>query len=267
MGLESVGTVSLGAVSGANKFFALSDDTRQEYDLDPTDQLVRISPPGTRHLNGTTFSRANWEKLREAGERVWLLHPDPQDQSPGLKRYIQTGRNEGVDQAYKCRVREPWWRPPIAAPPDLFFTYMSHRFPRLINNTAKVSILNSIHGLWLAKESPAWLRQALPLLALNSVTLLGAEVHGRSYGGGILKMEPREAADLPIPKLEHLEQAWQALQAERTGLQTQLRNGRWTTVLARIDRVLLHQVIGLSLEDVDAIHLAAQALRERRMNR
>ena len=34
---------------------------------------------------------------------------------------------------------------------------------------------------------------------LNSVTLLGAELIDRAYGGGMLKLEPREAARLPLP--------------------------------------------------------------------
>lgn len=33
----------------------------------------------------------------------------------------------------------------------------------------------------------------LPIASLNSVTLLGAELAGGSYGGGILNIEPREA--------------------------------------------------------------------------
>jgi hypothetical protein len=33
----------------------------------------------------------------------------------------------------------------------------------------------------------------------NSLTLAWAEVCGRSYGGGVLELEPREAEELPIP--------------------------------------------------------------------
>jgi hypothetical protein len=39
----------------------------------------------------------------------------------------------------------------------------------------------------------------LPLGSLTSLTLVGAETVGRAYGGGMLKLEPREADRLPVP--------------------------------------------------------------------
>lgn len=264
--LDTYGAPELGTVTGANSFFALSDKVRQEFGLSE-DVLVRISPPGTRHLRGATFSKKDWEHLREAGERVWLLHPDPTSRSQGLKRYIKFGEEKGVHEAYKCEIRSPWWIPPLVPPPDLFFTYMSHRFPRLIANTAGATFLNSMHGVRLRKGIAKSVRSSLPLLALNSVTMLGAEVFGRSYGGGVLKMEPREAAKLPVPSVSALLQAWSILKDERTKLDSQLRAGRWTTVLARVDDVLLRQTLGLDGAEVGQLHEAARSLRERRLGR
>ena len=264
--LQSHGTVGLGTVTGANEFFTLTEDTRAEYEIHE-EEVVKISPPGTRHLSGTAFSTADWRRLRDAGERVWLVQPESDSLSVGLRRYLAEGEDRAIHKAYKCQVRDPWWRPPLVPTPDLFFTYMSHRFPRLINNSARVAFVNSMHGVWLNGPDRRFLRMALPLLAMNSVTLLGAEVFGRSYGGGVLKMEPREAATLPVPSLDAMHRVWNSLGAEHQALERELQHGRWTTVLARIDQVLLSEALGMHSKDVEHLHEAAKSLRARRMNR
>ena len=264
VGLERYGSPALGTVTGANHYFAIADETRSEFGLSGS-HVVRISPPGTKHLRGLSFTNTDWERMRSAGDSVWLLHPNADHVDEGLQRYLDHGENLGVTEAYKCQARTPWWRPPLVAQPDLFFTYMSHRYPRLVTNQAGVRHLNSMHGLRLRDEAPLAAKSALPVLALNSVTMLGAEIFGRSYGGGVLKMEPREAAALPVAKYNELEEAWRILKDERALIDRQLRNGLWTNVVKRVDEALLHHTMGLSCNDVAELHEAARSLRERRI--
>lgn len=264
--LATYGSPELGTVTGANAFFTLTEATRLEYELRPGRDVVPTCPPGSRHLQAVSFTKRDWARLRDAGERVWLLYPES-DEPEGLRRYLELGVEQGVPSAYKCQVRPYWWRPPAVGAPDFFFTYMSHRFPRLVANGAGATFVNSMHGVRLRSGGSRLARQALPMLALNSVTMLGAEIHGRSYGGGVLKMEPREAAALPMPNVELLTKAWGLLRPERDKLDRQLREGRWTTVVARVDEVLLQVAAGLGASDVRDIHEAAQELRARRLVR
>ena len=112
------------------------------------------------------------------------------------------GEPQGVQNAYKCRVRKPWWRVPGKMVPDLFLTYMNHDTPRLCANEARVPHLNSVHGVTLHPDRRQDGMELLPVASLNSVTLLGAEIVGRAYGGGMLKLEPKEADRWPLPSLE-----------------------------------------------------------------
>lgn len=261
--LDGYGTPELGSVTGSNNYFAISEVTRKKYGID-LKHLRRISPPGTKHLKGLEFSRMHWETLKARGERVWLLCPDPKARSAGLRRYIEEGERLEVHEAYKCTIRNPWWRSPAVPVPDLFFTYMSHRYPRLVNNTSEATFLNSMHGVRLKRGLKREPREALPLLALNSATMLGAETLGRAYGGGILKMEPREAASLPVPSPDDLRDAWSKLSDHKDNFDARLKQGDWWTVVAEVDRVLLREVMELTTDEVMALRDGASLLRVRR---
>jgi adenine-specific DNA-methyltransferase len=261
--LDAYGTIELGTVTGHNDFFTLSESVRLQYGI-PERHLTRISPPGTRHLKGLRFAEEQWEELKASDGRVWLLNPAGRPRSKGLLEYLAHGRERKVDEGYKCAGREPWWRPPVVPVPDLFFTYMSHRYPRLIHNAADVAFLNSMHGVRLREGAPAEARAALPLLAFNSVTMLGAELMGRSYGGGILKMEPREAAALPLPDPDALQAAWRELAGEAPALDAALARGEWWLVAAVVDRALLKRALKLSDEQIVTLRDTAALLRVRR---
>ncbi len=262
--LGDYGSPTLGTVTGANDYFCINDGIREEFRIDER-HLVKICPPGARHLRGLEFDENEWEGLRRQGAATWMLCPSERaNEDPGLARYLREGASRGVPAAYKCRKRDPWFRPPVVEAPDFFFTYMSHWAPRLIENSAGVTFVNSMHGVRLTEPDDEF-RTALPLLALNSITMLGGEVYGRSYGGGVLKMEPREAARLPVPTRRLVRMAWPRLKDAKAELDRALRGGDWRAVVTKVDQVLLVEAAGLSPDDAGALANAAWTLRRARV--
>lgn len=263
--LHTWGDTTLGMVTGNNKFFALSPSRASELKLS-RDELLPLSPPGSRHLRGLSFTESALNEMGTKGSSTWLFRPagDPSD---AALAYIAEGEKAGVQTAYKCRVRSPWWRVPLVRPADLLLTYMNADTPRLCTNRARAYHLNSVHGVYLRTGLRALGMDLLPLASLNSHTLVGAETVGRAYGGGMLKLEPREADVLPVPSPALLAAAKPKLAALRPQMATALRNGKITEAARLVDQVVLVGELGLRRSEVAALREAHAELTSRRIAR
>jgi adenine-specific DNA methylase len=263
--LEEWGDTTLGMVTGNNRYFAVSPARAKELRLRSSETLP-LSPPGSSHLRGLTFSDLAWKELGLGDRATLLFRPSAAPSSAGAA-YIEAGEALNVHKAYKCRVRTPWWRVPLVEPADLLLTYMNADTPRLCANRARVHHLNSVHGLYLKDGMVRAGMDLLPIAALNSMTLLGAETLGRAYGGGILKLEPKEADLLPVPTKAALEAAQKDLSALRPQMAQALRNGRLLEAVRLVDDALLVHHLGLSRTMVKALREAHAELSTRRTAR
>lgn len=235
--LQTYGETSLGAVTGANKFFTLSPERVKRLGI-PLRDLVRISPPGSAHLRGLALTGSALTRLGRVGQATWLLAPS-NNPAASTVAYIDSGEATDVHTAYKCRVRKPWWRVPLLAPADLLLTYMNADTARIVTNEAGARHLNSVHGVYLADEHRDIARDVLPVASLNSLTLLSAELSGRSYGGGILKIEPREADRWWMPSPAVLAEHRDELVALKPRVQRLLQSRNLAGAVALVDAVLL----------------------------
>lgn len=263
--LAEWGTTHLGMVTGNNGYFALSAKDVARHGLSRAD-VVPLCPPGSRHLRGLTFTSTAWQTMTCTSAQTYLFTPSS-PLSKSASKYIKDGAAQGVNAAYKCRIRQPWWAVPWVQPPDLFLTYMNHDAPRLVTNRARVPHLNSVHGIRLHQGRRRAGADLLPLAMLNSVTLMGAELIGRSYGGGILKVEPREAQRLPMPSPALLQNAALALRAVRPAVASHLRSGRFGEAVKIVDQVMLTETLAMDDADVLALRRQRERLFERRAGR
>jgi adenine-specific DNA methylase len=263
--LQTWGETTLGIVTGNNRYFALSPERVQEIGLEESD-IIRLSPPGSRHLRGLTLTETALDELGAQGASTYLFRP-ADEPSRAAWKYIEAGVVAGVNNAYKCRIRPDWWRVPLVPPADLLLTYMNADTPRICTNRARVHHLNSVHGVYLRPELKKLAMDYLPLASINSMTLVGAETVGRAYGGGMLKIEPREADRLPMPSPGLVRSTEAGLAKIRHEIRRLLRAGRLTDAAHLVDELLLVGALGMQRTDVKALSDAHAELTARRVAR
>ncbi|MDU3111231.1 MAG: hypothetical protein E6709_08720 [Corynebacterium sp.] len=187
----------MGVVSGRNAFFCLTDKSVE------AERLGRWAKPlvaRSAHLSGLVFDEEKLEKNRRAGfvSSLLALPADLDIESdPDVAVYLQKGELAGVHTGYKTRIRNKWWSVPSIAVPDGFMLRQISSIVRLFANHTNATSTDTIHRVFL--HGDVITIDQLSVAALNSITIGFAEVYGRSYGGGILEIEPSEAVSLPIP--------------------------------------------------------------------
>ena len=115
--------------------------------------------------------------------------------------FLAAGEAAGVPAGYKCRIRREWWVVPSVWVPDGFMLRQISTHPRLVANRAGATSTDTVHRVRLrAGAGGEGVRmEKAAVAAFNSVTFAFSETVGRSYGGGVLELEPSEAEELPVP--------------------------------------------------------------------
>ncbi len=191
----TIASVGIGYVSGANDFFHLRPSEVERWRiptgfLHPTVRTSRMLPP----LRLTEKSIDRW---RHHDEPVLLLRIRKDDDLPkSVRRYLDTEAGRAARTAFKCRTRTPWYSIPDVRVPDFFLTYMSGRAPNLVRNSSTASCTNAVHGVHLHDKTRA--RQLIRSW-YTSFVRLSCEIEGHPLGGGMLKLEPREATRVVLP--------------------------------------------------------------------
>jgi hypothetical protein len=225
--LGQVASISIGTVTGRNAFFIIRPSLRRELNL--PENHVRPLVTHVAQLPGLRLTSTDIVRLVDANQQVLLITVSAGDRVPHrLKAYFDGGEQAGISQGYKCRRRTPWYAVPVTSPPDAFLPYMGGHAPRMVINDARVSCTNTILGVRWTTPINAESAKALALGSLSAVTQLSAELIGRSYGGGVLKLEPSDAARLLIPRFiseghaQEFEQIHQLLLQRNTASATEL---------------------------------------------
>lgn len=198
--LSSFARVVRGIATGANDFFFLTSRQISDYSLNPS--FFRRAIGRTRDCPYGEFTLGDLAALDAAGRPTWLLNLDRQPVEslpPTLRHYLRRGEEDGLADRALIKTRSPWYRMEQRTAPDLLFAYLGRRDCRFILNRAGVVPLTGFLCVYPWDTDTQQLKKLWQ--ALNHPdTLANLAFVGKSYGGGALKVEPRQLDTLEIPQ-------------------------------------------------------------------
>jgi hypothetical protein len=157
--------------------------------------VVETAAAGEPDILLARLTAAVVERWKRNDDQMLLLRlPKRGDLPRSVRRYLETDAARVARTAYKCRVRDPWYSVPDVQIPDLFLSYMSGLKPSLVRNDAKCTCTNSVHSVRIKND------EAAPYLRSwgSPFVQLSCEIEGHPLGGGMLKLEPREATQIVL---------------------------------------------------------------------
>jgi adenine-specific DNA-methyltransferase len=259
--LGDVARFTVSTVTGANNFFCVNSATADEHDLNPW-ALPLL--PRIKHAPGLVFEASEHALMSRGDAAAWMVSFAADAQSPldSVKpaMYVLDGELEELHQRFKCRVREPWFRVPVVSPGTLLLSKRSDVYPRVIVNRAGVVTTDTVYR-GVVSPGSGLIADDVAASFHNSLTLLSAEIMGRSFGGGVLELVPSEIASLLIPVSPEARNQLAMLDLESR------KAPQSDSLIDATDKLLPKWIPGLDPELVALLGQARQTLSSRRTQR
>ena len=187
--------VGIGYVTGDNDFFHLRPSQARALGI-PDDYLV-ASVRRASYLPDDDVTISTVAKWLREDQPVLLLRLLPSGKIlDSIEAYLNTKDGRRARATYKCRNRSPWYTVPDVRVPDGFLAYMSGGAPKLVANSAGCVCTNSIHAV---RVKHGYAMNELKRRWAHPLVNLSCELEGHPLGGGMLKLEPTEAARVILP--------------------------------------------------------------------
>jgi adenine-specific DNA-methyltransferase len=189
--------VRRGIATGDNSFFAMTRTEVEQWGIE--DRFLVPVVLGSKDLPTAGPLDADFHASRiEAGARGFLFFcHEPIDALRGTNalRYIEHGLELGLHERFNCRARNPWYGVEPVPPADFFTTYMSRNRARIVRNLIGARCMTSLLNVWAQSGvDPEAMRPSLE----DSTNAQLLREFGRTYGGGLAKIEPGDLIVLPI---------------------------------------------------------------------
>jgi adenine-specific DNA methylase len=182
-----VADVTVGIVTGANKYFVVDKETLDKFNLHDIaiPMLAR-----SNFMQGLVYTLDDHQWNSDKGCPVHFLNfpiVDRNELPENYLQYIEVGEKQNLHKRYKTRIRDPWYCVPYLWVSEISMLKRAHDYPRLVLNEAGAFSTDTAYRIRMNDEHSGREKDFV-FSFLNSLTLLTTELEGRHYGGGVLEL-------------------------------------------------------------------------------
>jgi adenine-specific DNA-methyltransferase len=232
--LSAIADTRRGIATGCNSFFHLRLSTIKDSHL-TLDNLIRCVGKAT-DIKSLIFHEQDFQELVDSDARCYLLNLES-GLSEFEAEYIKKGELEKLPQRYLCAVHKPEWYSMERRPASAIWACVFGREGlRFVYNPDRIANLTTFHCIYPKLDSPK-LAAALTACLNSRIVQNFARRQLRVYGGGLLKVEPRDLLDIEVPDLRSVsENLLEELAEHLRELDAAIRRGKGTeTLIERLD--------------------------------
>lgn len=189
--------VRRGIATGDNSFFVMTRAEVERWEIEQRFLVPVVLGSKDLPQQGSLDADFHASRIAEGARGLLFFCHDQIEALRGTNalRYIEHGLELGLHKRFNCRARTPWYGVEPVPPADFFATYMSRSRARIVRNLAGARCMTSLLNVWARPGvDPESLRQSLE----DSTNAQLLREFGRTYGGGLAKIEPGDLVRLPI---------------------------------------------------------------------
>lgn len=260
---KDVAKIDIGITTGNNKYFSVSKDTVEEYELS---NVVLPLIGRSAHATGIYFNQEDWLENVDKGLLAQLVNfPDEPYENFNTKHqeYIKWGEQTEQNIGYKLGIRKRWYHIPSVYSPDAFFLRRNDNFPKFVLNEIGAVSTDTMHRLRF-KEGLS--KNKILLSYYNTISLAFTEIEGRSYGGGVLEILPGEVEKVILPNLQNLDEVTTTDLLEK--INHAVRNKLdIEPILDEVDQKVLVEFLNIDIQTISTFREIWRKLMSRRRKR
>ena len=221
--LSELADTRRGIATGSNSFFHLTPSAVGGLRIRPQNLTRCIGR--ALDVTGVIFERVDFDRLVVSDSRTYLfdMQTEP-DESEA--EYLKKGVAERLHERFLCAARSSnWYDMEKRKPSAIWAGVFGREGLRFILNSERVANLTTFHCIYPKDESELFAAALTACLNSRLVQELAQRQH-RVYGGGLLKVEPKDLLDVEVPDLRKVgNQTLENLKFLLTKLDTAIRSG------------------------------------------